>query len=359
MLHRLSLRILPQLNALVTDPPVRRRKRWVMLAPGLVAFVIYRLLKQVLPLGDPLVLLALSGILSAMTAVWAFQQGRGISCFESFQQDGWRRWVWLIGWVGMAYGMQLSLLVLALLQIFVNYDFLVHPEGPAMMAIIIACTSVTRDAFEIGYVQRMSREGVPVPTFPDGLTLREWIGKDMGRMATWGLAGLLSALVGSWMLLGLPSWHLQPLWQSIGVPSIVATLSFLAFLDGQGCLLKTRSEHLVRPVNWWSGLSFWVWPAFTFSATYFLVLWGIVNFVIRPPQVPWWGFLTMAGITGFLMTTYTRYLGVRKRHEERTLAIPEAVQRCPFVMGILQNSKTFLTSRPFQNVKAGQSPSVR
>ena len=159
MLHRLSLRVLPQLNALVTAPPIRKRKRWVMLAPGMVAFGLYRLLKPVLPLSDPFVLLLFSGILSAITAVWAFRQGRGVSLKESFQQDGKERWAWLVGWVGLVYGIQLSLLVLALLQIFVNYDFLLHPEGPAMMAIIIACTSVTRDAFEIGYVQRMLKKG--------------------------------------------------------------------------------------------------------------------------------------------------------------------------------------------------------
>ena len=71
MLHRLSLRVLPQLHLLVTDQPVRKRKRLVMLAPGLVAFGIYRLLKDVLPLSEPLVLLGLSGCVSALAAIWA------------------------------------------------------------------------------------------------------------------------------------------------------------------------------------------------------------------------------------------------------------------------------------------------
>ena len=87
MLHRLSLRVLPQLNALVTDLPVRKRKRWVMLVPGLVAFGIYRLLKDVLPLSEPLVLFGLSGCISALAAIWAYRQGRGISIPESIRQD--------------------------------------------------------------------------------------------------------------------------------------------------------------------------------------------------------------------------------------------------------------------------------
>ena len=54
MLHRLALRVIPQLNAAVTEPDVRKRKRWVMLIPGFVAFVLYRLSKDVLPLSDPM-----------------------------------------------------------------------------------------------------------------------------------------------------------------------------------------------------------------------------------------------------------------------------------------------------------------
>ena len=96
MLHRLSLRVLPQLNALVTDLPVRKRKRLIMLAPGLVAFGIYRLLKNVLPLSDPFVLLGLSGGISAVAAMWAYRQG-GYGSWdgsESLMGFNCRCWFW-------------------------------------------------------------------------------------------------------------------------------------------------------------------------------------------------------------------------------------------------------------------------
>ncbi|MDQ6733924.1 MAG: hypothetical protein M3Z35_07375, partial [Nitrospirota bacterium] len=63
MLHRLALRLLPSLSLAVTEESVRKRKRWVMMAPGLVAFVVYRVVKSVVPLSDPLVLLAMSGVI--------------------------------------------------------------------------------------------------------------------------------------------------------------------------------------------------------------------------------------------------------------------------------------------------------
>ena len=205
-----------------------------MLAPGLVAFGIYRLLKDVLPLSEPLVLLALSGCVSALAAIWAYRQGRGVPLQESFREDGWQKWVWLVGWIGVAYGMQLSLLVLAILQVFVGYDFLLHPEGPAMMAMIIPSTSVTRDAFEIGLVQRLIREGTVVPTFPNGEGLREWVPQQSAMMMKWCGLALVVSIVSSWVLygVGFDSW--QPILQATVVPVVVAINKFIGVFCGRG-----------------------------------------------------------------------------------------------------------------------------
>ncbi len=337
MLHRLSLRVLPQLNALVTDLPVRKRKRWVMLVPGLVAFGIYRLLKDVLPLSEPFVLFGLSGCISALAAIWAYRQGRGISIPESIRQDGVRRWVWLVGWVGVAYGIQLSLLVLAILQIFVGYDFLLHPEGPAMMAIIISCTSVTRDAFEIGYVQRMIQEGTVVPTFPDGGALRTWIPQEWMAMAKWSGLGMLAGFSASWGLTHVGSLDLQPLLQTLLVPVVVASVSLLAFFAGEALL--TERDNSPRPHTWVSILWFWIWPNLTFSATYFLVLMGTASYVFRVSEVSELGFGVIAAATAMVMTSYSIFLGWRKSYEERVVTIPKNIQRCPFVMGLLEKAK--------------------
>jgi hypothetical protein len=337
MLHRLSLRVLPQLHLLVTDQPVRKRKRLVMLAPGLVAFGIYRLLKDVLPLSEPLVLLGLSGCVSALAAIWAYGQGRGLSLQESFRQDGLRKWAWIVGWIGIAYGIQLSLLVLAILQVFVGYDFLLHPEGPAMMAMIIPCTSVTRDAFEIGLVQRLAREGTVVPTFPNGDALREWIPQQLAMVLKWGGLAICGGILSSWMLfgLGLSSW--QPILQAVLVPVIVASISLLAFFAGEA--IFEQGEGRRKPHTWLSCLWFWLWPSFTFTLTYFLVLIGLASYVFRIEQISQLGFVSIAASTGLLMTLYSLYLGWRKSYEERLVTIPENIQRCPFVMGMLQQAK--------------------
>ena len=55
--------------------------------------------------------------------------GRAESYERIYRTDGPGRLLWIGGWIGFVYGVQLSLLVLALLALFVDYNFLVHPEG--------------------------------------------------------------------------------------------------------------------------------------------------------------------------------------------------------------------------------------
>ncbi len=69
MLHRMALRVLPSLSLAVTEDSVRKQKRIVMFVPGLVAFVVYRLTKLLLPLSEPLVLLMVSGLVALVTAL--------------------------------------------------------------------------------------------------------------------------------------------------------------------------------------------------------------------------------------------------------------------------------------------------
>ncbi|WP_447979591.1 hypothetical protein [Candidatus Nitrospira bockiana] len=335
MLHRLALRVLPSLTLAVTDVQVRRRKRWVMFVPGLVAFVIYRGAKHVVPLSDPLVLLGISGVVSALTALWAYRMGRGVPFRVSWREDGAARAAWVAGWIGWVYGVQLSLLVLALLKLVVQYDFLEHPEGPAMMAIIIACTSVARDAFEIGHVQRTAREGGRVPTFPDGAGLRALLTAHPRQAFAWvsagaGLAGLVGLVA---LTFGASGAHVLV---QLGLASVVsATVALAAYFSGEQRPEPWRVR--VASTGWLQLFRFWWWPGLAFGATYYLALAGLVIFVFsrdvsRPVLVQ----PLMAAVVAALMGLYGYYLGVRRHEEDRVQRlIPPSLLRCPFVMSLL------------------------
>jgi hypothetical protein len=336
MLHRMALRVLPSLSLAVTEDSVRKKKRIVMFVPGLVAFAVYRLAKLLLPLSEPIVLLIVSGLIALVTALSAYRVGRVTTWRKIVQEDGSRLLVWLGGWIGFVYGVQLSLLVLALLWL-VGYDYLKHPDGPAMMAIIISCTSVARDAFEIGHVRKMALMGRPFPTFPDGAALRTMVGDLAVGLAPWVAVGLV---VGA---LGASLGHLVE--ENQGAALI--QLSAVAVLGGAVALCAYFGG--LRPQASWSRglvqtkagelLKYWWWPGLSFAATYYLVAAGCVIFLLGQPGIPTSYAMASGGFVTGMMALYCYYLGFRRQVEERQgHTMSSALLRCPFVMGILGKS---------------------
>ena len=333
MLHRLTLRLLPSLTLAVTEESVRKRKRWVMMAPGLVAFMIYRLAKSVVPLSDPLVLLTISGLISSATAIWAYRIGRGCPLLVAWREDGLGRFVWLVGWIGFAYGVQLSLLVLALLKILAHYDFLHHPDGPAMMAIIIACTSVARDAFEIGHVRRLQQEGRPILTFPDGKIFRRYVREQPYHALQWTFLGAVTCLSVAMAATQLPLGRTE-LAQFVIVTLVAGTVTLLAYMAGEQ--RPGGWQGRLSTVSWSELFRFWWWPGLAFAATYYLVVSGIMTFVLRLDTEFLWSQGLTASVVAGLMAIYSYFLGGRRYQEDRIHeVVPPSLLRCPFVMGLL------------------------
>ncbi len=318
----------------VTDETVRKRKRMVMLIPGLVAYVVYRLIKQVDPLSNPIVLLWVSGLIASLTAVVAFRVGRQVNFEQVWHEDGIRRLAWISGWIGFVYGSQLSLMVLALLKIFVGYDFLQHPDGPAMMAIIIACTSVARDAFEIGHVRWLEKNGHAVMTFPDGRAIRTLLIHRPGVFLRWFFGATAVGMFVSAVLLGSVKSGPQQIAQASLVAVIGGTAALCAFLEGG----RRKGSFWERwcAIGWKQKFQFWWWPGLAFAATYYLALVGIMMFFFRLQEISPLNQVTITGIVVGMMVVYGFYLGQRRADEDLIKqAISPSLLRCPFVMGIL------------------------
>jgi hypothetical protein len=336
MLHRMALRVLPSLSLTVTEESVRKKKRLVMCVLGLLAFGTYRLAKLLLPLSDPVVLLLVSGGFAAGTSLVAYQIGRGVSWPSLVREDGNRVVAWLAGWIGFVYGVQLSLLVLALLWL-VGYDYWAHPDGPAMMAIIISCTAVARDAFEIGHVRSVATRGRPFPTFPDGAALRAMIGEHSAQLGPWIMVGLLVGALGALPAGLIANSHLAALLQLATVTVLGGAVALFAYLGGLRSttswirgLTETKVSELVK---------YWWWPGLAFTSTYYLVLVGAWLFLVKQPAIS----TVQASVGGSLVTAvmavYCYYLGYRRSIEEQQgQSLSGAMLRCPFVMGILGKS---------------------
>lgn len=339
MLHRMALRVLPRLTMMVTESSVRKRKRVGMLVAGLVAFAAYRVAGQLVPLSDVLALLGISGALSAVAALAGYRIGRRVAAGTIWSQDR-GRMAWMAGWIGAVYGVQLSLMVLALLKVLIHYDFLRHPEGPAMMAVIIACTSVFRDAFEIGHVRSVQVQGGPVLTFPDGRAFRGLLRERPRPLLRWAA---LSAAGGA--LAGGGVFHLgdvgrHDLTQVAVVTLAGGTAALLAYLAGTG--RRESWQGLLQSIGWRELFRFWWWPGLAFAATYYLVLVGVVDFVLqqdRVGSVAHWHAILPA-LVGGMMALYGYYLGYRRQVEDRVQqTVPASLLRCPFITGILSKSR--------------------
>ena len=337
MLHRLALRVLPSLTLAVTEDSVRKPKRIVMFVPGLVAFALYRLAKQEFALAEPITLLLLSGVISMGTAFCAYRVGRKLPFSLLIGSDGVRRVAWVLGWIGFVYGIQLSLLVLALLWL-VGYDYAKHPDGPAMMALIIPSTAVARDAFEIGYIRWLEAAGRPLVTFPDGAELRRLLQRLDSTVLMWIVAGAGGCAVLSLAAAMAVSGNLGVLVHGTIAILAAGTVALLAFFAGQAGAKSWVSE--ITAASWSELMKFWWWPGLAFAATYYLVLLGTCLYVVKHPVDSAGLAVGVAGLVGGVMALYGYYLGYRRDIENRQEgAMPSALLRCPFVMGILGKSR--------------------
>ena len=333
MLHRMALRVLPSLTLAVTEPAVRKQKRLVMLVPGLVAFALYRVAKHLLPLAEPVVLLTVSGMVGLMTAVLAYRAGRATAWAEIIRADG--RWLllWMAGWIGFVYAVQLSLLVLALLWL-VGYDYLHHPDGPAMMAMIISCTAVARDAFEIGHIRYLMLLGRPCPTFPKGVALRSLLQSHASALRPWVGIGLLAGALGASLGALIENEQAAALLQVAAITILGGAITLCAYFAGlrpsgrwMEALMDTKAAELLK---------YWWWPGLAFSSTYYVVVAGVVIFLLKQPGVPTSYAVCGGSVVAGLMALYGYYLGYRRQVEEQQgLSLSPALLRCPFVMGIL------------------------
>src|SRR2546422_2597747 len=296
MLHRMTMRVVPVLTLAVTEADFRRRKRVVMVVPGLVAFALYRGLKAMAWHEDIVALLCASGLLSSLVALAAYAYGREPPFVDVLRQDDLRTQAWVALRIGFLYAVQLSLMVLALLKI-ATYSYFEHPDGPAMMALIIASTSVARDAFEIGHIRLLQQQGQPFATFPDGKALWALV---TGRVDLWAMrVGVVTVGVG---LVYLALTMVTPaattdLGQLVVIGVLAGVACTLAFVQGLHPSLRTW-EGLTR-YSWRELLRFFLWPGMAFGWTDYLLADGASSFVVAVPDPPVWGrLLVTAGTAG-------------------------------------------------------------
>jgi hypothetical protein len=333
----MALRIIPALTVAVTEESVRKRKRLLMLFPGLIAFVLYRALQVAGWHSDTIMLLLSGGLFSWCVAVFSYIYGRDRRLSEVLREDGTVHLIWLGFRYGFLYAVQLSLMVLALLQAF-SYGYHEHPDGPAMMALIIASTSVSRDAFELGHLRLLQQQGRLFLTFPSRRGRWRLI---LGRIEDWVPFVLAAALVTGVIYLSLAvvapvlKTNLGQLLMAGLLPAASGTLAYLRGLRPERAVWQSVTQY-----PWRELIRFFVWPGMAFGWTYALIVQGITGFLFKMPDPPLlWKVGVMASIAA-MMTLYCLYLGRCRWQEEKLHAtISPSMLRCPFILGVLTSKK--------------------
>ena len=342
MLHRMTMRVVPALTVAVTEGGFRRRKRMLMLFPGLFAYALYKFLQVMGWHADIVSLLLASGLFCGGVALACYAYGREQRLKELVHEESLRQVAWVGGWIGFLYGIQLSLMVLALLQVassFYSYfNYHDHPAAPAVLALIIASTSVARDAFEIGHLRFLQRQGRPFVTLPDGEALWALV---PGRFDLWAARVAAATLAVGLAYVGLvtvaPSMATD-LGQLAAIGVLAGLACTIAFV--QGLQPSSKAWEGLTRYSWRELLRFFLWPGMTFAWTYNLVALGVISLLLAVPHPPvWMRILVTAGIGG-LMSLYGYYLGRSRWQEEKLHAtISPSLLRCPFIWGILISRK--------------------
>jgi len=333
----MTMRVVPSLTVAVTEDGFRKRKRILMLVSGLPAYPLYKFL-QAMGWHDEIgALLLACGLFSAVTAIISYAYGRERRVLDVIREGDVRTLAWIGLWIGGLYGVQLSLMVLALLKV-VTYSYLEHPDGPAMMVLMIAPTSVARDAFEIGHLRLLQQQGRPFVTFPDGKALWALV---TGRSDLWAAPVAMATLAVTLAYGGLAmaaSFVLTDLGHLAAIGLLVGLVCTVAFVQGFQPAMTIWDGW--RRYAWRELFRFFIWPGVAFGWTYYLVLLGAINFLLAVPDPSvWTRMLLTTGVAG-LMSFYGYYLGRCRWQEEQLHAtIPPSLLRCPFILGMLTSKK--------------------
>jgi len=205
------------------------------------------------------------------------------------------------------------------------------------MAIIISCTAVARDAFEIGHVRKVALMGRPFPTFPNGMALRSLLGTHATVIGPWIVTGLLVGAVGASLGALVESPQAAAIVQLSAVTILGGALALCSYFGG----LRPRASWVNGLLETKPGelLKYWWWPGLAFASTYYLVVAGAVIFLLKQPGVPTIYALCGGAVVTGLMALYGYYLGYRRQvEEEQGQSLSPSLLRCPFVMGILGKS---------------------
>ncbi len=290
MLHRLKLRLLYG-EILDRDKEARRKKIRVILLSGFGVYFPFLLIAYFISFETRVLYLILLCLLSAITCIpvvfYAYAQGFHASFFVLWKERR-AELSWLAFKIGFLYAVVLYWMILGIVEFLFGYRVV----RAAMISFVAA--AVARDGFEIGAL-RARCENRTLSIFPDGQALAPFLKSDPMRHCLVMTASLFFS-GGIGFLLG--PYLICPIDQVLMVGLVGGVLSTAAYVQAVSHRFSLRS--LVR---------FFLWPGFTLTATYFLILAYLFRMVFQIRLLPAYDLALLMALSATWLTRQAHFVG--------------------------------------------------
>lgn len=306
MLHRLKLKVVYG-DPLQNDKAAKRLKLRVILIAGFAVFVPFLAITYLLWAENRVMKLLFIGFLSALSCVpvvlYAYSLGFG-KPFKVLWQERSQELIWLSLKIGFLYGFALYWMILGIVEFLFGY------QSFRAALISFVASAAARDGFEIGYLRGLKNaKPSTINIFPDNRRLSEMFpvtGQKLMLLLSSALIG--GALIGS--LLGplLPkSQH-----QALAVGLIIGALTTFSY---------AWTAENIPPMR--SLIKYFIWPGFTMSVTYFLILAYLLRIIFQVELSPAVDFSLLLSASAVWLTLESVFMAYLQRGKT-TLSAPLA-----------------------------------
>jgi hypothetical protein len=299
MLHRLKLKVIYG-DPLKNDRSAKKLKLRVILIAGFAVFVPFLAVTYLLWAENRVMKLLFIGFLSALACVpvvlYAYSKGFGRPLKDLWAERP-EELKWLSLKIGFLYGFALYWMILGIVEFLFGY------QSFRAALISFVASAAARDGFEIGYLRGLKTANPSkIKVFPDNRRLSE-----VFPVAGQKIVLLLSSTVIGCGMLGS---FLGPLLgksqhQVLAAGLVIGGLSTFSYAWTMETAPSIRSL-----------IQYFIWPGFTMSVTYFLILAYLLRIIFQVELSPAVDFAVLMSASAAWLTLESVYMAYLKGSQE-------------------------------------------
>jgi len=303
MLHRLKLKVVYG-DPLSKDKAAKKLKLKVILIAGFAVFVPFLAVTYLLWAENRVMKLLFIGFLSALACIpvvlYAYSKGFG-KPIKTLWKERPEELTWLSLKIGFLYGFALYWMILGIVEFLFGY------QSFRAALISFVASAAARDGFEIGYLRGLKdAKSSLIKFFPDNRRLSEMFpvsGQKLMLLLSSALIG--GALIGSFLGPLLP----KPQHQVLVAGLIIGGLTTFSYAWTMETASTARSL-----------IKYFIWPGFTMSVTYFLILAYLLRIIFQVELTPAVDFALLMSASAVWLTLESVFMAYLQREQSPLIA---------------------------------------